>query len=114
MMRRFQESRCNVLMGKSLLQQQPHELELNLACFCGFQNPMDLGTIESKLEGGAYTSPAAVAEDVRLVWRNCRTFNEPGSDVYKSCDELAGFFDQLWKQAKFDKIHVSVLVFRIM
>lgn len=41
------------------------------------------------------------------MWRNCRTFNEPGSDVYKSCDELAGFFDQLWKQAKLEKAAVS-------
>lgn len=71
------------------------------------QNPMDLGTIAVRLENGFYPSPAAVAEDVRLVWRNCRTFNEPGSDVYKSCDELAGFFDQLWKQAKLEKAAVS-------
>lgn len=67
---------------------------------------MDLGTIASRLESNLYGSPGAVAEDVRLVWRNCRTFNEPGSDVYKSCDELAGFFDQLWKQAKLEKGHV--------
>ncbi len=70
------------------------------------QTPMDLGMIARRLENGLYVSAAAVAEDVRLVWRNCRTFNEPGSDVSKSCDELAGFFDQLWKQAKLEKAAV--------
>ncbi len=65
---------------------------------------MDLGKVAGRLEGGAYASAAAVAQDVRLVWRNCRTFNEPGSDVVKSCDELAGFFDQLWKQAKLERV----------
>jgi hypothetical protein len=70
---------------------------------------MDLGTIAGRLESGFYASAAAVHEDVRLVWRNCRTFNEPGSDVSKSCDELAGFFDQLWKQAKLEKAAVRSL-----
>ncbi|CAL8463497.1 g3031 [Coccomyxa elongata] len=67
------------------------------------RNPMDLGTIARRLESGFYASAAAVAQDVCLVWRNCHIFNEPGSDVYKSCDEIAGFFDQLWKQAKLEK-----------
>lgn len=67
---------------------------------------MDLGTIARRLESGFYASAAAVAQDVCLVWRNCHTFNEPGSDVYKSCDEIAGFFDQLWKQAKLEKAPV--------
>jgi hypothetical protein len=64
------------------------------------QNPMDLGTVSQRLESNFYASASAVADDVCLVWHNCRTFNEPGSDVYQSCDELAGFFDQQWKQAK--------------
>lgn len=64
------------------------------------QNPMDLGTVSQRLESNFYASASAVTDDVCLVWHNCRTFNEPGSDVYQSCDELAGFFDQQWKQAK--------------
>lgn len=75
------------------------------------QTPMDLGKVASRLESGAYSSAAGVAQDVRLVWRNCRTFNEPGSDVVRSCDELAGFFDQLWKQAKLERVRGPVPVF---
>jgi hypothetical protein len=67
---------------------------------------MDLGKVARRLEAGAYSGAGAVCEDVRLVWRNCRAFNEPGSDVVRACDELAGFFDQLWKQAKLDRVRV--------
>lgn len=71
------------------------------------QTPMDLGTVLTKAQRGAYPDAAAAYEDVRLVWRNCRNFNEPSSDVYKGCDELAGFVDQLWRQAKLDRAPVS-------
>ena len=61
---------------------------------------MDLGTVSQRLESNFYASASAVADDICLVWHNCRAFNEPGSDVFQSCDELSGFFDQQWKQAK--------------
>ena len=68
---------------------------------------MDLGTVSQRLESNFYASPSAVADDICLVWHNCRAFNEPGSDVYQSCDELSGFFDQQWKQAKLPAPTVS-------
>ena len=64
---------------------------------------MDLGTIQSKLEGGRYSAAGQVWEDIRLVWRNCRTFNEPSSDVYKDCEELSGFIEEIWRQARLDR-----------
>ena len=69
---------------------------------------MDLGTVLDKAQRGDYADELGALEDVRLVWRNCRSFNEPGSEVYKSCDELAGFVDQLWRQAKLDRTPVGV------
>ncbi|KAK9815856.1 hypothetical protein WJX72_010824 [[Myrmecia] bisecta] len=65
------------------------------------KTPMDLGTVAKKLERDHYSSPAAMLSDVRLVWQNCHTFNEPGSEVYTACDELAELFDRVWKQARF-------------
>ena len=51
-------------------------------CLCTLpQTPMDLGTVLAKLNRNAYADTGAALEDIRLVWRNCRTFNEPGSDV---------------------------------
>ncbi len=68
---------------------------------------MDLGTVSQRLESNFYASASAVADDICLVWHNCRAFNEPGSDVFQSCDELSGFFDQQWKQAKLPAPTVS-------
>lgn len=61
---------------------------------------MDLGTVVANVQQGVYADAGEALQDVRLVWRNCHSFNEPGSDVYKACDELAGFVDQLWRQAR--------------
>ena len=61
---------------------------------------MDLGTIQSRLSKNRYPSAEAVWADIQLVWRNCRTYNEAGSEVYKAAEELAGFAEQLWKQGR--------------
>lgn len=38
-----------------------------------------------------------------MVWRNCKAFNEPSSDVYKDCEELSGFIEEIWRQARLDR-----------
>lgn len=43
---------------------------------------MDLGTVKRKLERKQYVNAAAAAYDVRLVWRNCMTYNTVGSDFW--------------------------------
>ena len=50
--------------------------------------PMDLELIEQKLEDGAYLRVHELFDDLRLMWRNCKTYNEECSDLYKSADEL--------------------------
>jgi hypothetical protein len=52
------------------------------------KQPMDLGTIQEKLKKGQYKTLYAVAQDVRLVWTNCMTYNADGSDFYKLADSL--------------------------
>jgi hypothetical protein len=56
--------------------------------------PMDLGTCHGKLHGGAYASLAAMANDVRLVFYNCRQYNAAGSPVYKMGVELGYRFEK--------------------
>ncbi len=73
----------------------------------GLQHPMDLGTVMAKAQGDAYANAGGALDDIRLVWQNCRAFNEPGSDVYKGCDELAGYVEQLWRQARLDRAPVG-------
>lgn len=42
------------------------------------EHMMDLGTIKRRLERGQYQRTYQVAEDVKLVWRNCMTYNADG------------------------------------
>ncbi|ETO16459.1 hypothetical protein RFI_20881 [Reticulomyxa filosa] len=46
------------------------------------KHPMDLATIGKKLSGGEYDSADEFAEDVRLVWKNAKRYNIPGSNIY--------------------------------
>lgn len=57
------------------------------------ETPMDLGTVEAKLENGEYTTASECAEDIRLVWRNCMTYNADGSDFYQIAEKLAKKFE---------------------
>jgi len=52
------------------------------------KHPMDLGTIKDKLKKKKYTTLFQVGEDVRLVWTNCMTYNQDGSDFFKLADSL--------------------------
>ena len=68
---------------------------------------MDLGTVLAKAQQGAYADAAAAFEDVRLIWRNCHAYNEAEADVCRGCVELAGYVDQLWRQARLERAPVS-------
>ncbi|RKO92683.1 Bromodomain-containing protein [Blyttiomyces helicus] len=61
------------------------------------KNPMDLGTIRSRLDRGLYTSPDKFASDVRLVFRNCFTFNRPGEPVHVQGKDLEAVFEKEWE-----------------
>ena len=43
------------------------------------ENPQDLGTIQTSLLGGHYTSRRAFVEDVLLVFANCMVYNNDHS-----------------------------------
>lgn len=42
------------------------------------KTPMDLGTVRQRLQEGAYNTMVECAEDVRLIWSNCVTYNCDG------------------------------------
>jgi hypothetical protein len=58
--------------------------------------PMDLGTVMQNLKAGAYSQPWQCAEDLRLVWRNCLTYNERDSQVGLSIILFFFFFSKPW------------------
>lgn len=73
-------------------------VKLNLPdYFTIIKEPMDLGTIKSKIDTGAYSDPLEFAGDVRLTFSNAMTYNPPGNDVYIMADTLRKFFEVRWK-----------------
>ena len=52
------------------------------------KKPMDLGTIQKKLENGVYHSIESFRADVDLTFDNAMTYNEDGSVVYDMAKEL--------------------------
>ncbi|PHT53700.1 hypothetical protein CQW23_08162 [Capsicum baccatum] len=65
--------------------------------FTVIKQPMDLGTIRSKLHSGEYLSPLQFAADVRLTFTNAMTYNPPGNDVHIMAQTLGKFFEVRWK-----------------
>mmetsp|Transcript_6370 Transcript_6370/g.8973 ORF Transcript_6370/g.8973 Transcript_6370/m.8973 type:complete len:1310 (+) Transcript_6370:347-4276(+) len=52
------------------------------------QNPMDLGTIETKLRDGAYKIPQEFIDDLRLVFSNAQRYNPPAHPVHEAASHL--------------------------
>ena len=54
---------------------------------------MDLGLVKKKLNEGKYKSIHDVADDVRLIWKNCMTYNADGSDFYILAQNMSRKFE---------------------
>lgn len=65
--------------------------------FSIISEPMDLGTIKSKLEKNMYSGIEEFASDVRLTFSNAMTYNPPGNDVHLMAMELKKSFERRWK-----------------
>lgn len=53
-------------------------------------HPMDLGTVKKNLIEGTYKTFQDFLSDINLIWKNCRTYNLPGSEIVKManhCDK---------------------------
>lgn len=57
------------------------------------KKPMDLGQIKRKIDKEEYASVHDAAEDVRLVWENCKTYNADGSDFYLLAESMSSKFE---------------------
>ncbi|KAL2168862.1 hypothetical protein VTG60DRAFT_6764 [Thermothelomyces hinnuleus] len=47
-------------------------------------SPMDLSTMEEKLERDLYTTPRDFVNDLKLIFSNCRQYND-ATTVYAKC-----------------------------
>jgi hypothetical protein len=57
------------------------------------KHPMDLGRVKKKIQVKGYATLYEAAEDVRLVWSNCMTYNADGSDFYILAQNLSKKFE---------------------
>ena len=47
------------------------------------KEPIDLKKIATKIQGNVYTALEELEKDLLIMVRNAKTFNEPGSYIYK-------------------------------
>lgn len=66
--------------------------------------PMDLGTVRTKLKEKKYQAPENFARDMRKIWNNCKIYNQHGSAIWFVADYMSKQFERLY--------HAWVLEFR--
>eukprot|EP01083_Nonionella_stella_P034584 94651_1 len=64
------------------------------------KKPMDLGTIRDNINDGKYDDAYDFAEDVRLVWKNAKLYNTPGSPIYINAESLSQLFERKFPRIK--------------
>jgi len=58
------------------------------------KKPMDLGTVKRNINGRKYKSIPDASDDIRLVWTNCMTYNQDGSDFYLLAKNLSKKYEE--------------------
>uniref|UniRef100_A0A3Q3A0H8 Protein polybromo-1 n=1 Tax=Kryptolebias marmoratus TaxID=37003 RepID=A0A3Q3A0H8_KRYMA len=58
------------------------------------KEPIDLRTIAQRIQTGYYKTVNAMAKDVDLMAKNAKTYNEPGSQVFKDANTIKKVFIQ--------------------
>ncbi|WIA43559.1 hypothetical protein OEZ86_010009 [Tetradesmus obliquus] len=66
--------------------------------------PMDIGTVLRKLRSQprGYSMPFEVAQDMRQIWINCRTYNGATHPVTGCANVLSENFEKAWGQANIE------------
>ncbi|EEB07604.1 bromodomain protein [Schizosaccharomyces japonicus yFS275] len=62
------------------------------------KHPMDLGTMQNKLNHNEYANIKDFEADVNLVFKNCYRFNPPGTPVYLMGKKLETVFRSKWAE----------------
>uniref|UniRef100_A0AAR2J535 Protein polybromo-1 n=1 Tax=Pygocentrus nattereri TaxID=42514 RepID=A0AAR2J535_PYGNA len=58
------------------------------------KEPIDLRTIAQRIQLGHYKSVNAMSKDIDLLTKNAKTYNEPGSQVFKDANTIKKVFSQ--------------------
>lgn len=60
------------------------------------KHPMDMSTFEHKLYSDQYSNEEEFEADVRLMFRNCYTYNPPHNSVHQMGRQFEEVFDAYW------------------
>lgn len=60
------------------------------------KNPMDISTVNKKLETKEYNEPLEFYDDMKLMFSNCYEYNGEGAQVSIMGKELEKVFDDMW------------------
>lgn len=67
------------------------------------KNPMDLATINKKIDKAEYALIEDMSKDIDLMFSNCYLYNAPDSAVYKMGQSLEKYYKQLVQKCSADK-----------
>lgn len=56
--------------------------------------PIDMLTIEANIKNDKYNSEDEILSDFKLMFNNCRQYNEEGSVIYEDANKLEDFFSE--------------------
>lgn len=73
-------------------------------------NPMDISTVEKKLSKNEYILVQDVINDIKLIWYNCRIYNQECSEIYHFSENLEEIADKKFEKyyIYFDPVNKSV------
>ncbi|KAL4963295.1 bromodomain-containing protein [Aspergillus stella-maris] len=62
--------------------------------------PLDLSTIEERLEQDSYAAPRNLVRDLKLIFSNCRQYNDAATVYAKCAEKLERFMWDLIKEVR--------------
>ena len=71
-------------------------------------HPMDLSTIEKKLNNREYSLVQDIINDIKLIWYNCRVYNYESSDIFKYAEELEKISEKELEKYYIYKVNKSI------
>ncbi|NXL17116.1 PB1 protein, partial [Setophaga kirtlandii] len=76
------------------------------------KEPIDLKTIAQRIQNGTYKSIHAMAKDIDLLAKNAKTYNEPGSQVFKDANAIKKIFNMKKAEIEHSELAKSSLRMR--
>uniref|UniRef100_A0A8C3HYN5 Protein polybromo-1 n=1 Tax=Chrysemys picta bellii TaxID=8478 RepID=A0A8C3HYN5_CHRPI len=76
------------------------------------KEPIDLKTIAQRIQNGSYKSIHAMAKDIDLLAKNAKTYNEPGSQVFKDANAIKKIFNMKKAEIEHNELAKSSLRIR--